>query len=101
MTLDQALERINAVRGKGYHLVGSFDGEEVGASDVVDAKGCRAVAKWKWPADHASGRCIRAAQIIQALRARGARIPKYLAIESIDGGQLVLQSACRARAVIA
>lgn len=91
MTLAEALKH-EPVASAGYVVVGEVGGGEVRATEVLDRHGCRAIAKWDWPADSAG--CERgqnAVAIVSRLRARGAKIPAYLAVEPIEQGQLVLQ----------
>jgi len=92
VTLDQALEQVNAARDWSFASLGVFAGGEVGASGVIDDGGRRAVAKWEWPAD--PGAIVRrreAGDIVERLRRRDGRLPEYLAIEPIGAGVLVLQ----------
>ncbi|HEY4829614.1 MAG TPA: phosphotransferase [Solirubrobacteraceae bacterium] len=91
MTLAEALKR-EPVAIAGYAVVGEVRGGEVGAAEVVDRIGRRAIAKWDWPVDAVGReRGQNAAAIVGRLRARGAKIPAYLAVEPIEQGQLILQ----------
>ena len=92
MTLDQALQQVNAARDRSFASLGVFAGGEVEASGVIDDGGRRAVAKWEWPTDPgAIARLREAGDIVERLRRRSGRLPEYLAIEPIGDGVLVLQ----------
>jgi len=92
VTLDQALQQVNAARDWSFASFGAFAGGEVGASGVMDRGGRRAVAKWESSADPgAIARLREASDIVDQLRRRGGRLPGYLAIEPIGDGALVLQ----------
>lgn len=92
MTLAEALERRARDGRDAYELAGFFEGGEIGAAKVVGRHGRKAVAKWEWPADpHTREERLRAVQIVNVLRARGAKIPRYLEVEPIAEGQLVIQ----------
>jgi len=92
VSLEQALQQVNATRDWSFASSGAFAGGEVGASGVIDGGGRRAVAKWEWPADPgAIVRLREASDIVERLRRRGALLPEYLAMEPIGDGVLVLQ----------
>ncbi len=71
MTLDQALEEVNAARDWSFASLGVLAGGEVGASGVIDDDGRRAVAKWDCPTDlGAIARLREAGDIVEGLRRR-------------------------------
>jgi hypothetical protein len=92
VTLDQALAEFHRAGGSRYQPRGALAGGEVGATDAVDNDGRRVVAKWEWPAGRDTlDQLQQAASLVEHLRSRGARVPRYLVVDQVKDGVLVIQ----------
>src|SRR5436305_11049454 len=70
------------------HVVGAFEGGEVGATDVRGADGSRYVLKW-WEGDAARARVV--ASLVERLRAAGYPAPRFVIADDFDGVAVMLQ----------